>query len=404
MVDFHADGKRLWSTLHQLAEIGATEAGGVARVALTDADRAGRDQFVEWVTELGCSVHIDRMGNLFARREGTDPNRDPVVIGSHLDSQPTGGKFDGAYGVMVGLEILRVFADHEYFSKAPIEVVSWTNEEGARFPPAMLGSGVFGGEFSLEEGLGATARDGKVLIDELNRIGYSGSDPCGGRPVGYYLEPHIEQGPILEASGTSVGIVTGVQGIRWYDASIKGVESHAGTTPMDRRSDAMLSAAQLIKTIDEIAKSRQDGRSTVGVFFSTPSSRNTVAGTVDLTIDLRHPDADELSRMNDELLQAANSTNPPASVEQIWYSPPVKFDADVVEAIRESATQGGFESADIVSGAGHDAVYINRVAPTGMLFIPCEDGLSHNEAENITQEHSTVGAEVTLQAVLRLAD
>ena len=404
MVDFHADGKRLWSTLHQLAEIGATEAGGVARVALTDADRAGRDQFVEWVTELGCSVHIDRMGNLFARREGTDPNRDPVVIGSHLDSQPTGGKFDGAYGVMVGLEILRVFADHEYFSKAPIEVVSWTNEEGARFPPAMLGSGVFGGEFSLEEGLGATARDGKVLIDELNRIGYSGSDPCGGRPVGYYLEPHIEQGPILEASGTSVGIVTGVQGIRWYDASIKGVESHAGTTPMDRRSDAMLSAAQLITTIDEIANSRPEGRSPVGVIFSTPSSRNTVAGTVDLTIDLRHPDADELSRMNDELLQAANSTNPPASVEQIWYSPPVKFDADVVEAIRESATQGGFESADIVSGAGHDAVYINRVAPTGMLFIPCEDGLSHNEAENITQEHSTVGAEVTLQAVLRLAD
>ncbi|MCH2626423.1 MAG: Zn-dependent hydrolase [Acidimicrobiales bacterium] len=404
MVDFHADGKRLWSTLHQLAEIGATEAGGVARVALTDADRAGRDQFVEWVTELGCSVHIDRMGNLFARREGTDPNRDPVVIGSHLDSQPTGGKFDGAYGVMVGLEILRVFADHEYVSKAPIEVVSWTNEEGARFPPAMLGSGVFGGEFSLEEGLGATARDGKVLIDELNRIGYSGSDPCGGRPVGYYLEPHIEQGPILEASGTSVGIVTGVQGIRWYDVSIKGVESHAGTTPMDRRSDAMLSAAQLITTIDEIAKSRPEGRSTVGVIFSTPSSRNTVAGTVDLTIDLRHPDADELSRMNDELLQAANSTNPPASVEQIWYSPPVKFDVDVVEAIRESATQGGFESADIVSGAGHDAVYINRVAPTGMLFIPCEDGLSHNEAENITQEHSTVGAEVTLQAVLRLAD
>ena len=358
MVDFHADGKRLWSTLHQLAEIGATEAGGVARVALTDADRAGRDQFVEWVTELGCSVHIDRMGNLFARREGTDPNRDPVVIGSHLDSQPTGGKFDGAYGVMVGLEILRVFADHEYFSKAPIEVVSWTNEEGARFPPAMLGSGVFGGEFSLEEGLGATARDGKVLIDELNRIGYSGSDPCGGRPVGYYLEPHIEQGPILEASGTSVGIVTGVQGIRWYDASIKGVESHAGTTPMDRRSDAMLSAAQLVTTVDEIANSRPEGRSTVGVIFSTPSSRNTVAGTVDLTIDLRHPDADELSRMNDELVRAANSMNPPASVEQIWYSPPVKFDTDVVEAIRESATHSGFESADIVSGAGHDAVYI----------------------------------------------
>ena len=403
MADFHVDGTRLWKTLHQLAEIGATEAGGVARVALTDTDKAGRDQFVEWVTELECSVHIDRMGNLFARREGADPNRDPVVIGSHLDSQPTGGKFDGAYGVMVGLEILRVLNDHDHLTAAPIEVVSWTNEEGARFPPAMLGSGVFGGAFSLEEGLGATAQDGTVLVDELTRIGYSGSDPCGDRPVGYYLEPHIEQGPILEASDTAVGIVTGVQGIRWYDVSIKGVEAHAGTTPMDRRSDAMLSAAQLITAVDEIASSRPDGRSTVGVIASTPGSRNTVAGTVDLTIDLRHPDVDELSRMNDELVQFANSLNPSASVNQIWYSPPVKFDSDVVDAIRDSATQSGFESADIVSGAGHDAVYINRVAPAGMLFIPCEDGLSHNEAENITQEHSTLGAEVTLQAVLRLA-
>ena len=221
--------------------------------------------------------------------------------------------------------------------------------------------------------------------------------------MGYYLEPHIEQGPILEASDTAVGIVTGVQGIRWYDVSIKGVEAHAGTTPMDRRSDAMLSAAQLITAVDEIASSRPDGRSTVGVITSTPGSRNTVAGTVDLTIDLRHPDVDELSRMNDELVQFANSLNPSASVNQIWYSPPVKFDSDVVDAIRDSATQSGFESADIVSGAGHDAVYISRVAPAGMLFIPCEDGLSHNEAENITQEHSTLGAEVTLQAVLRLA-
>ena len=404
MADFHVNGERLWNTLHHLAEIGATKAGGVARVALTDADKAGRDQFVEWVNELECSVHIDRMGNLFARREGTDPNRDPVVIGSHLDSQPTGGKFDGAYGVMVGLEILRVLTDHEHITEAPIEVVSWTNEEGARFPPAMLGSGVFGGEFSLEDGLGATAQDGTVLIDELTRIGYSGSDPCGSRPVGYYLEPHIEQGPILEASDISVGIVTGVQGIRWYDVSIRGVESHAGTTPMDRRSDAMLSAARLITAVDEIAKSRSEGRSTVGVIVSTPGSRNTVAGTVDLSVDLRHPDPEELSRMNDELVRFAKSMNPPASVNQIWYSPPVEFDGDIVKAIRDSASQGGFESADIVSGAGHDAVYINRVAPTGMLFIPCEDGLSHNEAENITQEHSTIGAEVTLQAALRLAD
>ena len=404
MIELHVDGKRLWATLHQLAEIGGTEAGGVARVALTDADKVGRDQFVEWLTDVGCTVHLDRMGNLFGRREGTDPNRDPVVIGSHLDSQPTGGKFDGAYGVMVGLEILRVLDDHQYRTKAPIEVVSWTNEEGARFPPAMLGSGVFGGEFSLEEGLSATASDGTVLLDELVRIGYSGSDACGDRPVGFYLEPHIEQGPILEAQDIAIGVVTGVQGIRWYDVSIKGFESHAGTTPMDRRSDAMLSAARLITAVDEIARRRPEGRSTVGVMSSTPNSRNTVAGTAQLTIDLRHPDPDELAVMHDELIEAADSISPVPSVEQIWYSPPVEFDAKVVEVIRQSATAGGFEAIDIVSGAGHDAVYINRVAPTGMLFIPCEDGLSHNEAETITEQHSSAGAEVALQAVLQLAE
>jgi len=404
MIELHVDGKRLWATLHQLAEIGGTEAGGVARVALTDADRAGRDQFVEWLTDVGCTVHLDRMGNLFGRREGTDPNRDPVVIGSHLDSQPTGGKFDGAYGVMVGLEILRVLDDHQHRTKAPIEVVSWTNEEGARFPPAMLGSGVFGGEFSLEEGLSATASDGTVLLDELVRIGYSGSDACGGRPVGFYLEPHIEQGPILEAKDIAIGVVTGVQGIRWYDVSIKGFESHAGTTPMDRRSDAMLSAARLITAVDEIARRRPEGRSTVGVISSTPNSRNTVAGTVQLTVDLRHPNPDELAVMHDELIEAADSIFPVPSVEQIWYSPPVEFDAKVAEAIRQSATASGFEAIDIVSGAGHDAVYINRVAPTGMLFIPCEDGLSHNEAETITEQHSSAGAEVALQAVLQLAE
>lgn len=403
MTELHVDGKRLWTTLHQLAQIGATEAGGVARVALTDADKAGRDQFVEWVVELGCSVHLDRMGNLFARREGRDPSREPVVIGSHLDSQPTGGKFDGAYGVMVGLEILRVLNDSDYLTDAPIEVVSWTNEEGARFPPAMLGSGVFGGEFSLEQGLESSTTDGTKLGDELVRIGYSGTEPCGARPIGYYVEPHIEQGPILEASGNAIGVVTGVQGIRWYDVSIRGFESHAGTTPMDRRSDPMLSAAHLISAVDDIAKTRADGRSTAGVISSTPSSRNTVAGSVDFTIDMRHPDADELSRMHDELMAAAAFPDPAASVEQIWYSPPVLFNAEVVEAVRESATEKGFEPIDIVSGAGHDAVYINRVAPTGMLFIPCEDGLSHNEAENIVEEHATAGAEVTLQSVLRLA-
>lgn len=402
--DLHIDDERLWRTLHQLAEIGATEAGGVARVALTDVDRAGRDQFVEWVTELGCSVHLDRMGNLFARRDGVDPTRDPVVIGSHLDSQPTGGKFDGAYGVMVGLEILRVLDQAEITTTAPIEVVSWTNEEGARFPPAMIGSGVFGGVFSLEDGLGATAMDGAVLGEELLRIGYSGPEPCGSRPIGFYLEPHIEQGPVLEAGGDTIGVVTGVQGIRWYDVEVTGRESHAGTTPMERRSDAMVSAARLVTAIDDIAQRRlPDGRSTVGVLTSTPASRNTVPGHVHLTIDLRHPDAAELQRMNDEVMSAAAALDPAPRVEQIWYSPPITFDPDITAALREGATALGHHPVDITSGAGHDACYVSRVAPTGMVFIPCEDGLSHNEAESITQDHAAAGAEVTLQAVLRLA-
>ncbi len=397
------DGDRLWRTLHQLAEIGATAAGGVARVALTDVDKAGRDQFVEWVTDVGCSVHLDRMGNIYARYDGTDPSRDPVAIGSHLDSQPTGGKFDGAYGVMVGLEVIRALHESETRTAAPIEVISWTNEEGARFPPAMIGSGVYGGAFSLEEGLGATAMDGAKLGDELTRIGYSGPEPAGSRRFAQYIEPHIEQGPILEAGGDTIGVVTGVQGIRWYDVTVTGREAHAGTTPMDRRSDAMVSAARLVAAIDDIGRARPDGRSTVGVLSSTPASRNTVAGHVQLTVDLRHPDPDELQRMEDELQAAAEGLDPRPEVQQIWYSPPLKFDDAIVSAVRAAAEHEGHRPVDITSGAGHDAVYVARVSPTGMIFIPCEDGLSHNEAENITRDHAVAGAKVTLRAVLDLA-
>ena len=289
--DVSIDGERLWDTMHRLAEIGATEAGGVARVALTDVDKAGRDQFIEWVTALGCTVHIDRVGNLFARYEGSDSSRSPVVIGSHLDSQPTGGKYDGAYGVMVGLEVLRALHASDTRLAAPVEVVSWTNEEGARFPPAMLGSGVFSGDISLEAGLGSTSMQGDVLGEELLRIGYSGPELPGERPIGYYLEPHIEQGPILEEGDHTIGIVTGVQGVRWYDVTITGQEAHAGTTPMERRSDAMVSAARLITEVDDIARRRAPaGRSTVGVVEVEPGSRNTIVGTVRMTVDLRHPE------------------------------------------------------------------------------------------------------------------
>lgn len=415
------DGDRLWRTLGQLAEIGATPAGGVARVALTDEDLAGRDQFVTWVRELDCTTHVDQMGNVFARREGTDRRRMPVVVGSHLDSQPTGGRYDGAYGVMVGLEILRVLADHDISTAAPIEVVSWTNEEGARFPPAMIGSGVFAGAFSLDEGLAAAGDDGTTLGAELSRIGYAGPEPCGQpggagrRPIGFYIEPHIEQGPILEAAGVTLGTVTGVQGIRWYDVLIEGQSAHAGSTPMEHRSDAMVAAARLVCEADEIAARRApQGRSTVGTLAVGAGSRNTVAGSVSLTVDLRHPDASELQAMGDELLAFADGpafgpqsgsgrSLPRPQITPIWYSPPITFDPRVVEAVREGAEAAGFAPMDITSGAGHDACYVSQVAPTGMLFIPCADGLSHNEAESILPEHATAGAQATLNAVLTLA-
>ncbi len=447
---YPVNGERLWETLHALAEIGATSAGGVARVALTDEDRAGRDQFVAWVQELGCTVHVDQMGNLFARREGSDSQRAPVVVGSHLDSQPTGGKYDGAYGVMVGLEVLRVLHDHDISTAASIEVVSWTNEEGARFPPAMIGSGVFAGAFSLDEGLAAPGVDGTTLGGELARIGYAGDEPCGApdgagrRSIGHYIEPHIEQGPILEAADVTLGTVTGVQGIRWYDVVIDGQSAHAGSTPMEHRADAMVAAARLVCEADEIAARRApEGRATVGTLTVGTGSRNTVAGSVSLTVDLRHPDAAELEAMHDELLAFAESpafgpqpsaassgVNQPSAassgvnqpsgassgvsqpsgrslprpqITPIWYSPPIVFDPAVVDAVREGAVAAGFEPVDITSGAGHDACYISTVAPAGMLFIPCADGLSHNEAESILPEHATAGAQATLNAVLLLA-
>lgn len=389
--------------MHTLAEIGATEAGGVARVALTDVDKAGRDQFIDWVTALGCSVQIDRIGNLFARYEGTDPARPPVVIGSHLDSQPTGGKYDGAYGVMVGLEVIRALHDNEVRLDAAVEVVSWTNEEGARFPPAMLGSGVFSGDISLEAGLGSTSMQGDVLGEELLRIGYSGPQLPGDHPIGFYLEPHIEQGPILEEGDHTIGIVTGVQGVRWYDVTITGQEAHAGTTPMERRSDAMVSAARLIAEVDEIARRRAPaGRSTVGVIEVEPGSRNTIVGKVRMTVDLRHPDANILAEMDAEMMRFVEGLHPQPEVEQIWYSAPITFDEEISSALRSAATDQGNAPVDITSGAGHDACYISHVAPTGMVFIPCADGLSHNEAEAITYEHAVAGAEVTLAAVLQL--
>ncbi len=401
------DGERLWRSLMDLAEIGATEKGGVCRLALTDLDRQARDLFVRWCEDAGCSVRVDPMGNIFARRPGKDPSKPPVATGSHLDTQPTGGRFDGIYGVMSGLEVLRTLNDHGIETEAPVEVVVWTNEEGSRFPPAMMGSGVWSGAFDLAYGHGQKDHDGVTVGEALDAIGYRGDAAMGG-PLSAFFEVHIEQGPILEAAHKTVGVVTGVQGIRWYDITITGAECHAGPTPMDRRQDALAAAGELLPRIYATALDRAPhGRATVGEFRIHPGSRNTVPGRVELTVDMRHPEADALEAMHralsDACAEVAQARGVDVALQQVWYSEPVVFDPELVAAVRCGADALGYSHMDAVSGAGHDAVYVSRVAPTAMVFIPCEDGISHNETENIVPEHATAGANVLLHAVLETA-
>src|SRR3977135_2871166 len=306
------DSDRLWSSLIELAEIGGTEKGGVCRIALTDLDRQGRDLVARWAKESGCSIKVDQLGNIFARREGRDPGKPPVMTGSHLDTQPTGGKFDGAYGVMAGLEVLRVLNDSGYVTEAPVEVAVWTNEEGCRFAPAMTASGVFGGAFELDYALSRQDPDGVTFGEALKAIGYDGSEQVGGRPVGAFFEAHIEQGPILEREKKTIGVVTGAQGQRWYEISWTGMESHAGTTPMEGRRDALVGAADLIVEARRIGN-RPNGRATVGGIESKHASRHTIPGRVFMTLDFRHPDNDELTRMDAEMRAAAadNAKSPP---------------------------------------------------------------------------------------------
>ena len=409
MQNLTIDSERLWRSLMEMAEIGATEKGGVCRLALTDLDRRGRDLFTRWCEEAGLSVTTDRMGNMFARRAGTDDARPPVMTGSHLDSQPTGGKFDGVYGVLAGLEVVRTLNDAGYETKAPIELAVWTNEEGARFAPAMMGSGVFAGVFELEYGLGRQDTDGRTIGQELERIGYGGDTPVGGRPVGAYFEAHIEQGPVLEAEGKTIGVVQGVQGLRWYDVMLTGQEAHAGTTPMPKRRDALVGAARLITAVNELAHdTAPDGVTTIGVMDASPGSRNTIPGRVFLTVDLRHPDDEHLAAMDrsfrDSAAAIAGTLDLEVAVEDIWNFPPTVFDEDCIAAVREAAADGGYAHRDIVSGAGHDAVYLARVAPTAMIFVPCEDGISHNEIESATPADLAAGCNTLLRAMLTRAE
>jgi len=402
------NAERLWSSLMDMAAIGATHEGGVCRVTLTDIDRQGRDLFIRWCRDAGCSVSIDAVGNIFARREGVSANAPPVLMGSHLDSQPRGGRFDGVFGVLAALEVIRTMNDNGIKTECAIEACSWTNEEGARFPPAMMGSGVFAGVFPLDDILAKQDNDGIVFSEALESIGYNGDTAAGGRTVGTYLEAHIEQGPILEAEGKTIGVLTGGQAMRWYDVEVTGQEAHAGSTPMSRRADALVTAAKLVQAVDEISQDfGEDARSTCGYISATPNSRNTIVGHISLSVDLRHPDDDTLSQMHTAFLETCRKLNlemaTQLKAEQIWHCPATSFDADCIQAVREAAEHNNFAHRDMVSGAGHDAFYLARVAPTGMIFIPCSGGISHNPIESATKEDCAAGCQVLFDAALHRA-
>src|SRR5271156_6777042 len=400
--NLRVNGERLWASLMELARIGATPKGGVCRLAVSDLDGEARRAFIRWCEEAGCTVRIDGIGNIFARRPGRDASLPPVMTGSHLDTQPTGGKFDGAYGVMAGLELVRTLNDLAYETEAPIEIVAWTNEEGSRFSPAMVGSGVFAGVFDLAEGLARPDNlTGVELGAELERIGFAGPEPVGGRAVAAYFEAHIEQGPILEAVGKPIGVVTGAQGQRWYEITVTGQEAHAGPTPMPRRRDALVGAARMIDAVNRIGHAHAPNAcATVGFVQVSPNSRNTIPGRVFFTIDFRHPDNDVLTAMDRELRAACAE----AAAKEFWYFPPTPFDQRMVGAVREAAAAQNLPHQDIISGAGHDAVYMARVAPTAMIFVPCVGGISHNEIEDAKPDDLTAGCAVLLNAILDRAD
>jgi N-carbamoyl-L-amino-acid hydrolase len=398
------DPERLWGELMETAAIGATPKGGICRLTLTDLDREVRDWFKARVEALGCTLTVDDMGAMFARREGQRPDVPPIAMGSHLDTQPTGGKFDGALGVLAALEALRTLHLAGYETFAPIEVVNWTNEEGARFAPAMISSGVFAGVFDPAWASARRDRAGATFGEALSAIGYRGAQKCGDHPLSAFFELHIEQGPVLEAEGRDIGIVTGVQAMRWYEVTVTGEESHAGTTPMPRRKNALVGAARLVERVNAIALQHSGAVGTVGLLDVKPNSPNVVPGQVFFTVDLRHPDPAVIDAMERWLQETADEVRGTlglaVTISTIMNQPPVRFDEECVAAVREAAKVSGFSAREIVSGAGHDAAYVVRVAPSSMIFVPCRDGISHNEAEFSSKEQCAAGAQVLLQAVL----
>jgi len=399
------DAQRLWDTLMETAKIGATRKGGICRLTLTDLDRKVRDWFKAQCEALGCTVSVDEVGNMFARRPGKNNAFAPIAMGSHLDTQPTGGKFDGVLGVLSALEAMRRLVEVGYDTNAPVEIVNWTNEEGSRFAPAMLASGVFAGVFTLDHAYSRKDRDGKSFSEELERIGYKGPEKAGRRKFSAMFELHIEQGPILEDEKKMIGIVQGVQGMRWYEVTVSGQEAHTGATPMRLRKNALLGAARMIERIDQIAlEHAPNAVGAVGLIDNKPNSRNVVPGEVFFSVDFRHPDDKVLDIMEAKLHASLPEILSPLKLtyreERIWNSPAVKFAPELIDCVRVGTEKAGFKSRDMVSGAGHDAAYVARVAPTTMIFVPCAGGISHNEAESTSFDECAAGAQVLLNAVL----
>ena len=402
-------GRRLWESLMDMATIGATPKGGVRRLALGDVDRQGRDRFRALCEDTGLAVRVDGIGNMFARRPGRDASRLPVLFGSHLDSQPSGGKFDGALGVMAGLEVMRSLHDLGIETEAPLELVNWTDEEGSRFGHSLMGSGVWAGVYDPATVDALADAEGITVGAALDGIGYRGPEPARVFPADAYFELHIEQGPLLEQGGMDIGVVTGAQAQVWYDCVATGQDSHAGTTPPSARRDALVCAARVVDLVDRMMRARgEDGRGTVGRLVVEPNSSNVVPGLVRFSAEFRHPDPAEIERLAAQFPREAGfiarDSGVKLEVTELFRIPAQPFDPDCVGLVRDAAARLGFKARDIVSGAGHDAVYVARHVPTAMIFTPCRDGLSHNEAEHIEDTQAEAGCQVLFDAVVARAN
>ena len=403
------NGDRLWESLMEMAKIGPGIAGGNNRQTLTDEDSEGRALFQKWCENAGCVMGLDQMGNMFAERKGTDPDALPVYVGSHLDTQPTGGKYDGVLGVLGGLEIIRSLNDMGIKTRHPVVVTNFTNEEGTRYAPPMLSSGVFAGVHTQEWAYDRIDSEGKTFGSELKRIGWRGEEVVGARKMKAFFELHIEQGPILEANSVDIGVVTHGQGLSWTQVTISGKDSHTGSTPMSMRKNAGLGMARVLELVDEIAWSNKPHAvGAAGHIDVFPNSRNVIPGKVVFTIDFRSPELCVIENMENRLREGAeaicNEMELSVEFEKVGGFDPVKFDETCINAVRSAAERLGYSYRDIISGAGHDACWINQIAPTAMIMCPCVGGLSHNEAEEISKEWSTAGAEVLFHAVVETAE